>query len=81
MTGNYSNNKMSENDTEKAQEFGRFRPNALAALGLGEIYANGLGVPVDIKKAMTYWDMYPNYPEIIDVKKNFKKTLFGWKRV
>lgn len=69
-------------DYEKARtEFSRFNPNALAALGLGEIYANGLGVPVDIKKAMTYWDMYPNYPEIIEVKKNFKKTLFGWKRV
>lgn len=69
-------------DYEKARaELGRFNPNALAALSLGEIYAYGLGVPVDIKKAMTYWDQYPDYPEVIENKKNFKKTLFGWKRV
>lgn len=72
---------MSENDTEKAWEFSRFSPNALAALDLGETYATGLGIPVDIKKEMICWNMWPNYTEINEVKKNFKKTLFIWKRV
>lgn len=49
--------------------------------GLGEIYAYGLGVPADIGKAMSIWDKYPNEPEIIAHKKNFKKGLFGWKRI
>lgn len=69
-------------DYEKArQEFTRRKPSALAAMGLGEIYAYGLGVPVDIKKAMEYWNLYPDYPPIIEHKKKFKRTLFGWKRL
>ncbi|MDD6208764.1 MAG: tetratricopeptide repeat protein [Clostridiales bacterium] len=52
----------------------------LSAIGLGEIYAYGLGVPVDIKKAMKYWDKYPNDERVLENKKNFRKTLFGWKR-
>lgn len=63
------------------EEFERYTKKTLSAIGLGEIYAYGLGVPVDIKKGMEYWDRFPNHQQVIEHKKNFKKTLFGWKRV
>lgn len=63
------------------EELERYPGEALSAVGLGEIYAYGLGVPVDIKKAMTYWNKFPQHPHVIENKKNFKKTLFGWKRI
>ena len=47
---------------------------------LSEIYAYGLGVPVDIRKAMKFWKQLPNDPRVLENKKNFKRTLFGWKR-
>lgn len=53
----------------------------LSCIGLGEIYAYGLGVPQDIAKAMTYWDKYPQDSTVMGHKKNFKKTLFGWKKL
>ena len=63
------------------EEFERYTKKTLSAIGLGEIYAYGLGVPADIKKGMEYWDRFPNHQQVIEHKKNFKKTLFGWKRV
>mgnify|MGYP002515126688 CR=1 FL=1 len=64
------------------EELERYPGEALSAVGLGEIYAYGLGVPVDIKKAMTYWDKFPKHEHVIEHKKHFKKTLFGgWKRI
>lgn len=63
------------------EELSRYTKEALSSIGLGEIYAYGLGVPVDIKKGMEYWDRFPNHQKVIEHKKNFKKTLFGWKQV
>lgn len=63
------------------EELERYPGEALSAVGLGEIYAYGLGGPVDIKKAMTYWNKFPKHEHVIANKKNFKKTLFGWKRI
>ncbi len=68
------------NYTLAKQEFERYPDQPLSAIGLGEIYAYGLGAPEDIKKAMTYWDKYPNHASVVENKKNFKKTLLGWKR-
>ena len=71
-----------EQDYRKAKEqFDRYPGEELSAIGLGEIYAYGLGVPVDIKKAMESWNLFSSNPRVIENKKNFKKTLFGWKRV
>lgn len=63
------------------EEFEHYPGEALSAIGLGEIYAYGLGVPADIKKAMDYWNSFPQHPRVIENKKNFKRTLFGWKRL
>lgn len=64
------------------EELGHYPGAALSAVGLGEIYAYGLGVPVDVKKGMEYWDKFPEHPAVIEHKKHFKRTLFGsWKRV
>ena len=63
------------------EQFDRYPGEELSAIGLGEIYAYGLGVPVDIKKAMESWNLFSSNPRVIENKKNFKKTLFGWKRV
>lgn len=52
----------------------------LSCAGLGEIYAYGLGVPADISKAMTYWNRYPQDPLIAEHRKQFERTLFGWKK-
>lgn len=62
------------------KEFEIYTNEALSAIGLGEIYAYGLGVTQDIKKGMEYWDKFPMHPRVIENKKNFKKTLFGWKQ-
>ena len=62
------------------KEFEVYPNERLSVIGMGEIYAYGLGVPVDIKKAMKYWKQFPNDPRVLENKKNFKRTLFGWKR-
>lgn len=57
-------------------------PNPLLAIGLGEIYAYGLGVPADIEKGIRLWQKYPDHPRVKENMKNFKKGLFGgWKRI
>ncbi len=63
------------------EELNRYRGEELSAVGLGEIYAYGLGVPVNIKEGMAYWNKFPNNPAVIEHKKHFKKTLFGWKQI
>lgn len=55
--------------------------SCLCSLGLGEIYAYGRGVKRDIKKAMEYWNRFPDHPRAIEYKSHFKKTLFGWSEV
>ena len=55
--------------------------SCLCALGLGEIYAWGRGVKRDIRKAMEYWNKFPEHPRVIEYKSHFKKTLFGWSEV
>lgn len=62
------------------KEFEIYENETLSAIGLGEIYAYGLGVPQDIKKGMDYWNRFPEHPRVIENKKNFKRTLFGWKQ-
>ena len=62
------------------REFEQYPGERLSAIGLGEIYAYGLGVPADIKKGFAYWDKFPGDIRVIENKRNFKKTLFGWKR-
>ena len=52
----------------------------LCIIGLGEIYAYGLGVPQDIKRGMEYWNKLPQDERVLEHKQNFKKTLFGWKQ-
>lgn len=71
-----------EVDYAKAKiEFERYRPDALSAVGLGEIYAYGLGVPVNIEKGISFWQKYPDHPRVKENMQNFKKGLFGgWKR-
>ncbi|MDE7029402.1 MAG: hypothetical protein K2P63_05400 [Lachnospiraceae bacterium] len=61
------------------REFEEYPGERLSAIGLGEIYAYGLGVPADIKKGLQYWDKFPGDIRVIENKRNFKKTLFGWK--
>lgn len=63
------------------EELERYKGEELSAVGLGEIYAYGLGVPVNIKTAMEFWNKFPNNTNVIAHKKKFKKTLFGWKRI
>lgn len=71
-----------ETDYKKAKlEFERYQPSALAAIGLGEIYAYGLGVPEDIAKGIHFWQKYPDHPQVKENMKNFKRSLLGsWKR-
>lgn len=71
-----------------AQDYGAARKefevkpkSCLCALGLGEIYAWGRGVNRDIKKAMEYWNLFPEHPRVIEYKSHFKKKLFGWSEV
>ncbi len=61
------------------REFEVYPGERLSAIGLGEIYAYGLGVPVDIKKGFSYWNKFPADIRVIENKRNFRKTLFGWK--
>lgn len=63
------------------EEFERHNDKELSAVGLGEIYAYGLGVPANIKTAMSYWNKFPNNTIVMEHKKKFKRTLFGWKRI
>lgn len=53
----------------------------MACIGIGEIYAYGLGVKQDIRSAMVYWSNHPKDERVIANKKNFKRTLFGWKQI
>lgn len=70
-----------ERDYEKAQmELSRYPGEPLAIIGLGEIYAYGLGVPQDIKRGMEYWAKLPKDERVLEHKRNFKKTVFGWKQ-
>ena len=49
--------------------------------GLGLIYADGLGVPEDIKKGVEYLQKAPQYAPAQEALLRFKKTLFGkWVR-
>ncbi|MCH5343048.1 MAG: sel1 repeat family protein [Acetatifactor sp.] len=49
--------------------------------GLGLIYADGLGVPEDIKKGVAYLQKAQNYRPAQEALSRFKKTLFGkWVR-
>ncbi len=63
------------------KEFELNPASCLCALGLGEIYAYGRGVKQDIKKAMEYWNLFPEHPRVIEYKSHFKKKLFGWSEV
>lgn len=72
---------VAQNYEKARQQLDIYNGDKLNAVALGEIYAYGLGVPVNVNKAMTYWDRFPNDPEVIEHKKNFKKGLFGWKRI
>lgn len=68
-------------DYARAKELFLLRQDKpLSVIGLGEIYAYGLGVPENISAAMKCWNKYPNDPRVIENKKNFQKTMFGWKR-
>lgn len=67
---------------EKAREIlSKYTADTLNAIGLGEIYCYGLGVPQDISRGMKYFDQFPNHPRVIENKRHFKKTLFGWKMI
>ena len=69
-------------DYSSAREIFESYPNEIvSAIGLGEIYAYGLDVIVDIPKAMEYWDKYPENEDIIANRKNFQKTASGWKQI
>lgn len=49
--------------------------------GLGLIYADGLGVPEDIKKGVAYLQKAGNYTPAAEAMLRFKKGLFGkWTR-
>ena len=61
-------------------EFLRYPDEELAIIGMGEIYAYGLGVPQDIKRGMEYWKKLPGNERVQENMRNFKKTLFGWKQ-
>jgi len=53
----------------------------LIKYGLGIIYTEGLGVPVDIKKGVEYLQKAKNYAPAQEALLGFKKTLFGkWVR-
>ncbi len=69
-------------DYAKAKkEFDRFKPDVLSAIGLGEIYAYGLGVQADINRGIGFWQKYPDHPRVKENMQNFKKGLLGgWKR-
>lgn len=69
-------------DYSIAREIFESYPDEIGSvIGLGEIYAYGLGVTVDIPRAMEYWDKYPENEDIIANRKNFQKTVAGWKQI
>ncbi len=54
----------------------------LSLIGMGKIYAFGLGEPENIAMGMKYWNTLSGDPEVKELKKKFKKPLFGaWRRV
>lgn len=67
-------------DYEKAlQLFEKDVLKPMSCIGIGEIYAYGLGVKPDIRSAMVYWNNHPKDERVLANKKNFKRTLLGWK--
>ncbi len=55
--------------------------NDLIHYGLGLIYADGLGVPEDIKKGVEHLQKCKDYAPAQEALLRFKKTLFGkWVR-
>jgi len=63
----------------RLQEFKR--STDLSNYGLGLIYADGLGVPEDIKKGVGYLQQCRGYAPAQEALLRFKKTLFGkWVR-
>lgn len=48
----------------------------MSCIGIGEIYAYGLGVKPDIRSAMVYWSNHPKDERVLANQKNFKRTLF-----
>lgn len=69
-------------DYQKALElFEKDVYKKMSCIGIGEIYAYGLGVKQDIRSAMVYWSNYPKDDRVLANKKNFKHTLFGWKQI
>lgn len=71
-------------DTDYAKALQLFEKDVskpMSCIGIGEIYAYGLGVKPDIRSAMVYWSNHPKDERVLANQKNFKRTLFGWKRV
>ncbi len=53
----------------------------LSNYGRGMIYAEGMGVPEDIKKGVEYLNKAKDYVPAKEALLNYKKTLFGkWVR-
>ncbi len=72
---------VSQNYARARELLEKYPGERLSCIGLGEIYAYGLGVPQDIGKGMGYWDKFAQDSAVIEHKKHFKKTLFGWKKI
>ena len=50
--------------------------------GLGMMYAEGMGVPEDIKKGVEYLKAAGDYEPAKEALKRYKKSLFGvWRRL
>ena len=63
------------------REFEIYENECLSCIGLGEIYAFGLGVEQNIKLGISYFKRFPDHPRVMENMKHFQKTLFGWKQV
>lgn len=63
------------------KEFEIYPNECLSSIGLGEIYAFGLGVQQDIKRGIKYFKKFPDHPRVMENMKHFKKTAFGWKQI
>ncbi len=67
--------------TAARNEFEIYESECLSSIGLGEIYAYGLGVEQNIKLGIQYFKQFPDHPRVIENMRHFKKTLFGWKQI